>query len=56
MNHKHAHGMLVSYWAKDPKVTKLRLSYNFAVSCLGVFGLARLRFKSHCAKHQNERL
>ena len=39
MNHKHAHGILVSYWAKDPKVTKLRLSYNFAVSCLGVFGL-----------------
>ena len=39
LNHKLSCGVLVSYWARDPKVTKLRLSYDFAISCLGVFGL-----------------
>ena len=26
LNHKHALGILVSYWARDPKVTKLELT------------------------------
>ena len=38
LNHKHALGMLVSYWARDPLVTKLELSYEFGVTCAGVFG------------------
>ena len=38
LNHKHAPGILVSYWARDPKVTKLQLSYEFGVTCLGAFG------------------
>ena len=39
LEHDNSLGILVSYWAKDPKVTKLKLTYDFAVSCLGVFGL-----------------
>ena len=39
LNHKHAHGILVSYWARDPKLTKLQLTYDYGVlTCAGVFG------------------
>lgn len=38
LDHKHSLGILVSYWARDPKVTKSELKYGFACDCLGVFG------------------
>lgn len=38
LNAKHSLGLLVSYWARDPKVTKLKLTYGFGEACLGVFG------------------
>jgi hypothetical protein len=38
LHHKYSMGILVSYWGQDPRVTKLKLSYEFAVTCLGVFG------------------
>ena len=38
LNHKHALGILVSYWARDHKVTKLQLTYDYGVTCAGVFG------------------
>ena len=39
LNARHSLGILVSFWSKDPKVTKLKLTYGFAEACLGVFGL-----------------
>ena len=34
LDHKHCLGILVSYWARDPKVTKSQLKYAFANDCL----------------------
>ena len=38
LNDPQAYGTLLSYWKEDDKVTKLRLTYNFAEVCLGVVG------------------
>jgi hypothetical protein len=35
---RYTPGILVSHWGKDPKVTKMRLTYRFAKLCLGVLG------------------
>jgi hypothetical protein len=35
---RYTPGILVSHWEKDPKVTKMRLTYRFAKICLGVLG------------------
>lgn len=39
LNHPHAHGIPVSIWGRDPKLTKLEVTYGFATLCLQVFGL-----------------
>jgi len=38
LKNKFAYGTLVSYWAEDEKVTKLRMSYAFAEVAHGVLG------------------
>ena len=38
LDHHHSLGVLVSFWARDPRVTKGELQYTFPEDCLEVFG------------------